>query len=133
MTQCYCGICCRCVSVCLSITSQYCIETTGQIERVFVMRGFLPPVPHCYNEIWVSPKIKVLPSGTLYRTSDLENFGAPSRLHCPQTVVVDGRVCWRHLYNNCESWLFTTSPSAVTLRLHYCDLLSICHTICFYS
>ena len=34
-TLCQRGICCHRVSVCLSVTSRYCIETTGRIDRVF--------------------------------------------------------------------------------------------------
>ena len=46
--------------VCLSVTSRYCIETTGQIELVWGMTGgFLPSIPDCYIEIRVFPKIRV--------------------------------------------------------------------------
>jgi len=38
-----------------------------------------------YKEIWVSPKIRVLPSGTLSQTSDLENFATVSRSRCITT------------------------------------------------
>ena len=41
--------------------------------------GFFWPVLHCYKEIWVTPKIRVLPSGTLSHTLDLENFATASR------------------------------------------------------
>jgi len=44
-------------------------------------------------------------------------------------VVVNGRVCWRHLYTTVdESWLFTTSRSTVTLRLY-----SICCRFVIYN
>jgi len=36
------------------------------------------PAP-CYKEIWVSPKIRVLPSETLPETLDLENFATIAR------------------------------------------------------
>ena len=55
----------------------------------------------CYKEMWVSPKIRVLPSGTLSRTQDFKNFAAASRSRCQQLVVVDdGRVCRRQQYDN---------------------------------
>ena len=40
--RCYSGICCRpsvCLSVCPSVTSRYCIETTGRIELGFGMEA----------------------------------------------------------------------------------------------
>ena len=36
----------------------------------------------CYREIWVSPKIRVLPSGTLSQTRDLDNFATVSQSCC---------------------------------------------------
>jgi len=33
-TLCWRSICCGCVSVCASVTSRYCVETTGRIELV---------------------------------------------------------------------------------------------------
>ena len=38
----------------------------------------------CCEEIWVSPKIRVLPSGALSQTPDLENLAAASRSRCQQ-------------------------------------------------
>jgi len=50
----------------------------------------------CYEEMWVSPKIKVLPSGTCNsQTPDLENQSTKLVID-----VVDGGACWRHLYDN---------------------------------
>ena len=37
-----------------------------------------------YKELWVSPKTKVLPSGTLSQTRDLEDFATASRSRCRQ-------------------------------------------------
>ena len=52
--------------------------------------GCLPPVRHYCKEIWVSPKIQVLSSGTLSKsnTPDLENFATASWLHCQQNSFV---------------------------------------------
>ena len=79
-----------CSSVCPSVfPSRYCIETTGQIELVFGVR--LPstcPTLSCM----------VLPFGTLSQTWDLETFATANRSRRQQ--LVDGRACWRHLYDN---------------------------------
>ena len=62
--------------------------------------GFLPPIPHCCKEIWVSPKIRLLPSGTLSHISlDLGNSKSIA-LSAKLVVIVDGRACWWHLCNN---------------------------------
>jgi len=75
------GIYCHRVSVCLclsvSVTIRYCVETTGQIEVVFVMDV-------CCKEMCVPPKIRALPSGTLSQTLDLENFAAAGGSRCQQ-------------------------------------------------
>jgi len=93
------------LSVCLSVTSRYCIETSGRIELVLAWR--LPST--CFTlhwkERWVSPNTRALPSGTLSQAPDLENFATASRSRCQKLVVVvaDGRACWRHQYDNRES------------------------------
>jgi len=72
------------LSVCPSVTSRHCIGTTGQIE--LVSAWWLPstnPALRC-TEIWVSPKIRVFPSGTLSLTPDFENFATTSRSRCQQ-------------------------------------------------
>jgi len=82
-----------------------------------------------------SPKIIVLSSVTLSQTPDLENIATTTRSRCQQnpssstsTVeLVDDTYTTID-----ESWLFT-SRSTVTIKLHYCDLLWICCTTCFYS
>jgi len=74
--------------VSVSVTSRHrChrIETTSRIELDFGTEAsfHLYPTP-CCEEFWVSPKIRVLPSGTLSRTLDLENFATVSRSRCQQ-------------------------------------------------
>jgi len=57
-----------CLSVCLSITSRCSVETDGRIELVFGMKASLD-LTHThtvFNKIQVTPKIRVLPSGTLF-------------------------------------------------------------------
>ena len=75
-------------SVRLSFTSRYCIETVRRTELVY---GTGPKL--CYKEIRISPKIRVLPCGTLPQTLDLENFATISR----STKLADGRACGLHL------------------------------------
>ena len=45
-------------------------------KLIFDMEARLPLTYYtlCFKEIWVSPKIRVLLSGTLSRMTDLENF-----------------------------------------------------------
>jgi len=75
------------VSVCLSVrpsvTSRYCIERNGRNPAGFGTEAS----SHLsytlrYDEIRVSPKIRVLPSGTLSQTPDFENFATASRSCC---------------------------------------------------
>ena len=121
-------------SVCPYVTSRYCIETTGRIELI-VGIGLPSTDPTlCYKEICVSPKISVLPSGTLSQTSDLENFATASRSRCQQLVVVvdDGRACWRRLYDNQRVVaVYYTSINCNPLTPF--DLLWICRITCSYS
>jgi len=76
-----------CLSVLLSVSvaSLYCIETIGRIERDFLAWRLPSTCPTlCCMEIRVSPKIKILPSGTLSETLGLENFATASRWCCQQ-------------------------------------------------
>jgi len=75
------GISCHlsvCVSVCLSDTRWYCIETAARIELIFCIQVCCD-LYRIFMEIWVSPKITVLPSETLPQTLDLENFATGHR------------------------------------------------------
>ena len=74
-----------CPSVCLSVTSQYCIKTS------WFSAWELPltyPIP-CCKEILIPPKIRVLPSGTFPKLRKC--------CHGKSVVwsinVVDGRAC----------------------------------------
>jgi len=56
---------CVCSSLSVSVTSRYCIETTRRIELDFsIQDSFRLSYTQYYREIWVSPKLKVFPSGT---------------------------------------------------------------------
>ena len=72
----------------------------------------------CCKEIWVSPKIMALPSGTLFQTLDLENFATASRSRCQQNSSSQSSTVEfvDDTYTTIdESRPFTTSRSAVTL------------------
>jgi len=77
----------------------------------------------CYKEIWVSPKIRALPSGTLSQTPNLENFATASRSRYQQNSSSTSTV--ELVDHTCttvdESWLFTASRSTVPSQ--YCVLL----------
>ena len=63
-------------------------------------------------------KIRVLPSGTLSRTQDIENFATASRSRCQQHASSSTVELVDDTYTTVdESWLFTTSQSTVTLWL----------------
>jgi len=106
-------------SVCQSSTSQYCIETTGRIELFLAWRLPSTYPTLCYKEIRASPKIGVLPFGTLSQTQDLENFATASWLRCHQN----------------SSWLSSSTVELVydtydDRRIVDFDLLWICGTTC---
>jgi len=64
--------------LCLSVTSWSSVGKAEHMELVLRMGASLSSTYHtlCYREIWVSPKIMVLPSGTLSQTLVFENsFG----------------------------------------------------------
>jgi len=57
----------RCL--CPPITSQCSVKTAGRIELVFGMEAsFDLFYDRCYNDIQISTKIRVLPSGTMPQT-----------------------------------------------------------------
>jgi len=98
--------------------------------------GFLPSSPHflCYKEISVSPKIRVLPSETLFHTPDLENFSTASRSRCQQHSSSTVEFVDDTYTTVDESWLFTTSRSTALLRF-VVDLLynwtqSVARSLC---
>jgi len=70
-----------------------------------------------YMKIWISPKIRVLSSGTLSQTTDLKNFATASRSHCQQNSPLSSTVEFvDDTYRTVEeSWLFTASQSTVIL------------------
>jgi len=96
------------LSVRPSVTSRYCIETTG---AGFWCGGFLAVVSDCLvRKFGYLQEVRVLFSGTLSQTLDLENFAMASQSHCRQnssTVELVDDTCT----TVDESWLFTTRRS----------------------
>jgi len=92
-----------------SVTSQFCIETTGRIELVFRIDASSTYPTLCYKEIRVglSPNARVLPSGTLSRTLDLglKIFATASRSCCQQNSLTIELVDDTYTTVD-ESWLF---------------------------
>ena len=71
-------------SVCLSACPSHAGVVSKRLDESswFLARRTYPTL--CYKEIWVSPKIRVLPSVTLSQTPDLENFATASGSRCQQ-------------------------------------------------
>jgi len=71
----------------LSVRLSVCLSQAGSASRILDESSFLAwglPSTYpilCGNEIWVPPKIRVLPCATLPQTPDL-NFATASRSHC---------------------------------------------------
>ena len=92
-----------CPSVCLSITSRFCIETTGPIELVLAWR-----LPSIYPTLCWKRKFSYLqklgyfPLGLYPKLHRIFRQSKLIALSTKLVVVVDddGRVCWRHLYDN---------------------------------
>ena len=66
----------QCLSA--SVTSQYCIECTGWIKLVLGVEAFFDLLLR-FKEICVPSNARVLFSGTLSQTLDLENFATTHR------------------------------------------------------
>ena len=85
------GICCRRVSV---RPSQTGIVSKRLDESSWFSARRLPSTypTLCYKEISVSPKLWLLPSGTLSQTQDLEIFATASRSRCQQNSLSSSTV-----------------------------------------
>jgi len=128
-------ICCRHVSFPSVRPSQAGIVSKWLDESSWFLARRLPstyPIV-CYKEIWVSPKKQCTFLWNF--TPNLKNF-ATSRSRCQQNSSLSSSTV-ELVDDTCvtidESWLFTASRSAVTLWLHYFDVLWICCTTCFYG
>ena len=84
----------------------------------FVAREFLSTHPTLYfKEIRVSPKLMVLPSGTLTQTLDLENFATAYR--SSKCVIDLGGSSQRDKLDHRRSPRLTIAPSSDTRPLVY--------------
>jgi len=73
-----------------------------------------------FKEIWVPPKIRVLPSGALSQILDLDNFPL-SKLILLSTKLVSGRACSTTTVDT--PWLVTMHWSAITALLLFVMLV----------
>ena len=91
------GIYIYAVVVCLSVRHKPVLYRKEWKNRT---GGFLPPITHCAN--WDISKDEAIPVWNLVSNSGLGKFrhGKSVALSSKLDVVVDGRVCWRHLYDS---------------------------------
>jgi len=83
----------------------------------FWQGGFLPHIPDCYKEIWVSPETRVLHSGTLSQTSDLKISSSKLEGYSRSTCSKQPRRR-RRLSNRCRQQSRpTTRPRPTFLQL----------------
>jgi len=74
-----------CPSVCIRLSQVGVLSKRLKKSSWFLARGASFNLPNTvFKKIRVSPKIKVLPSGTLPRTLDLENIATASQSCCQQ-------------------------------------------------
>jgi len=62
------------MALCLSVTNRCSIKTDERIGLVLALTLLSTYPTLCYKKIQVSTKIRVLPSGTLSRTPELEKI-----------------------------------------------------------
>ena len=99
-----------CLSV--SVTNRSSIQTAERIGRFFGMGAFFDLSYMCFKKILVTPKIGVLPSGTLLQTLDLENFATAYRLSKLSSRLVDaqgGVINWTVVGQ--LSWQYIRAPT----------------------
>jgi len=90
-----------CLSVCPFVRQTVVVSKRLDKSSWFLARRLPSAIPTLrYKEIGVSPKIKVLPSGTLVPNSGRRKFRHGKSIALSTKLVVDGRACWRHLYDN---------------------------------
>jgi len=89
----------------MCVTCRSSAETAARIKLVFTVS---------FKEIWLPPKLRVLSSGTLSQTLDLENFATPSRSRCQRNSATRQSSCDTSTTFD-ASWLFTTRRSTVML------------------
>ena len=89
----------------MCVTCRSSAETAARIKLVFTLS---------FKEIWLPPKLRVLSSGTLSQTLDLENFATPSRSRCQRNSATRQSSCDTPTTFD-ASWLFTTRRSTVML------------------
>jgi len=118
------AVCCRRVSVRPSVRQSVCPPQAGIASKQRIEPGFFCMGASfdlswcvCYKEIRVSPKIRVLPFGTLPQTLDLENFTMASRYCGQQNSSTTEPVDYPYDGRARRGWMhkFITRWSTVTL------------------
>ena len=102
-----------CLSVCLSVCVCVCLNQPSWF-LAWELHSTLPTL--CFKEIQVSPKIRVLPSGTLPQTLDLENFAMAYRSSL-WTYVLFASLMTGHCVN---TWRRLRNRKCVTCRARKC-------------
>jgi len=89
--------------VCPSVRHKPVLYRNDWTNRAGFLAWRLPSVSATLSVkvIWVSAKISALPSWTFSQTSDFKKCRhGKSIALSTKLVVVDGRACWRHLYDS---------------------------------
>ena len=83
-----------CLSVCPFVRQTVVVSKRLDKSSWFLARRLPSAIPTLrYKEIGVSPKIKVLPSGTLVPNSGRRKFRHGKSIALSTKLVVDGRAC----------------------------------------
>jgi len=94
LARCFLSLCVRLYARLSVRHKPVCIETTEQIELVSGTKASFSYPTLYYQVILVSPKIRVLPPGTLSHTPDFKKFRhGKSIALSTKLVVVDDRAC----------------------------------------
>ena len=94
-----------CPSVCPSVRHKPVLYRNHWTNRAaFWQEDFFSPVPHCVIRNFEHlQKLRYFPLRTLSQTPDLQKFRHGKSIALSTklvVVVVDGRACWRHLYDS---------------------------------
>ena len=128
MTLCRCGICYRYIpmSVCVHPSQVGVLLKRLNGLSWFLARRLPSTCPTlCFKEIWITPKIRILPFGTLSQTVDLQNFAMASGSSVLSVKMMTGNF----IYHTCDtaSWAYGTSLLIVIQTSHIPSVSVECH------
>jgi len=98
---------CVCLSVQLSVTSQYCIKTTGRIKLAFCMETSFHLSHFDTSENKGTSLWNYVPNSGLRKFHHGKSPASSTKL------VVDSWACWQHLYDN--RWLVAVCYKLINL------------------